>query len=153
MTYHRDEDDDELKAAIDARIDSLLSNPNFGMHTRESLYEVARDLVRFEKFADGKLEDDNLDLALVTMTKLKRFLFEGKRHIATAFHPEQELIDLKNTNPEQFLLAVEFLAFFTTLKLSKSAIDAYHAPQQCRCTPGEVRLIWNTSSGQFIYHR
>lgn len=144
-----DAEDEILEALVQDKITELLESPDSGLHTRESLHSAAKELVQFEKFADGKLNPETLDLAIFTMTKLKRFLFNGQRHLSSAFHPEPELQDLRETDPEQYKLAIGFLERFTIMRLTNRAIEAHH--KGCRCTHGPVRLVWNPSASQFIY--
>lgn len=144
-----DAEDEVLEALIQEKISELLESPDSGLHTRQSLYSAAKELVLFEKFADGKLTPETLDLAIITMAKLKHFLYQGQRHLASAFHPEPELQALKDSDQEQYTLAIGFLERFTIMKLTARGLSAHH--NNCRCTPGPVRLVWNPSSSQFIY--
>lgn len=140
---------DPFETAVQDKISELLSHPDIGMHTSETIRSLARDLILFEKFSDGQLTPTALSLVIATMAKMKRFFFEGNRHMGSAFHPEQELMDIRNVSPKQFVLATSFIEHFMRMHLSLQRRNSTH--KNCRCLPGTIGVIWHKDSSQFIY--
>lgn len=140
---------DSFETAVQDKISELLSHPDIGMHTSETIHSLARDLILFEKFSDGKLAPTTLSLVIATMAKMKRFFLEGNRHMGSAFHPEQELMDVRLVSQKQFVLATSFIEHFMRMRLTVRARNAMHT--NCRCLPGTIGVMWHKDSSQFIY--
>lgn len=138
-----------IEAAIERKLDAMLASGEYSQHTRDSLHSSAKLLVEYEQFGDGKFDPDVLDLALFTKEKMERFLYQGERHLSFAFHPEEELQAVKDANPEQYELAINFILKFTNLVLTRRGVKEHH--KHCTCTCGPVRLVWRPDGSQFIY--